>query len=250
PEPQVPASGSALPEEKESLGILRLTRDVSELPAGEYRLARQGGDLEVTLAGGGEAPEPAVASGSEAPVLLAVAGPAWPAAEPKPLSPAALALFDVGSGFKLGPLELPGLAVLNPPGGTRWALPARGLAGLLTDNLPHGNAAGWEVVALDTASLARAVALAPEVSALVPPDASGSDGRLVIGAWLRPGPAARLVGQMRQGLEKVPLIDRAQVQRWRDWETLLAPFATCERLSLAARRSPSAFRLRLHGCRN
>src|SRR5436305_2376620 len=133
-------------------------------------------------------------------------------------------------------------------GGTRCASPALGRAGLLTDNLPLGNSSGWEVVALDTTSLARAKALAPEVSALVPPDASGADGRLVLGAWLRPGPALRLVTQMRRGLEKVPLIDPRQVQRWRDWETLLAPVSACDRLSLAATRSPSSFRLRLHGC--
>ncbi|HYX26786.1 MAG TPA: hypothetical protein VFC23_21720 [Thermoanaerobaculia bacterium] len=250
PEPALPAGGAAAAPASPaaSLGILQLAKEVSELPAGEYRLARRGADLEVTLAGGGDAPEPAVAAGAGAPVLLAVAGPAWPAAEPKPLPPAALALFDVQGGLKLGPIELPGAAVLNPPGGTRWALPARGLAGLLTDNLPRGNAAGWEVVALDATSLDRAAALAPEISALVPPDASGSDGRLVLGAWLRPRPALRLVTQMRRGLEKVPLIDPRQVQRWRDWETLLAPVAACERLSLAATRSPSAFRLRLHGC--
>jgi hypothetical protein len=232
-----------------ALGLLHLTEEIREMPAGDYRLARRGDDrddLEVTLVGGGEAPDPEIA---DAPVLVVVAGPAWPAESPRPLPPAALALFDVqDGGLKLGPLALPGAAVLNPPGGQRWGLPARGLAGLLADKLPRGNAAGWEVVALDTTSLARAQALAPQVSALVPPDASGSDGRLVLGAWLRPGPAHRLMTQMRKGLEKIPLVDRRQVRRWRDWETLLGPFSSCGQVSLAATRSPSSFRLRLHGC--
>jgi len=250
PEPQLsPAGPAAVPAAvPEGLGILRLEKEVSELPAGEYRLARREGDLEVTLAGGGDAPELEVAL---TPVLLAVAGPAWPAEEARPLPPAALALFDVQGGLKIGPIELPGGAVFNPPGGTRWALPARGLAGLLTDSLPRGNAAGWDIVAFDTESLARAEALAPRISALVPPGAAGeagADTRLVLGAWLRPRAALRRMDQMRRGLEKVPLVDRAQVDRWRDWETLLAPFASCERLSLASTRSPSAFRLRLHGC--
>jgi hypothetical protein len=246
PVPQLPA---AVPEsEPAGLGILRLAREVSELPAGEYRLARRDDDLEVTLAGG-EAPEPEVAAGVEAPVLLAVAGPAWPAEEARPLPPAALALFDVQGGLKLGPIELPGGAVFNPPGGSRWALPARGLAGLLTDSLPRGNAAGWDIVAFDTESLARAAALAPRLSALVPPGAAGADTRLVLGAWLRPGPALLRMNQMRRGFEKVPLVDRREVERWRDWETLLAPFASCDRLSLATTRSPASFRLRLHGCR-
>ena len=234
-----------------ALGLLRLTEEIREMPAGEYRLARRGddrNDLEVTLAGGGDAPDPEV---TDAPVLLLVAGPAWPAESPRPLPPAALALFDVqDGGLKLGPLALPGAAVLNPPGGHRWGLPARGLAGLLADKLPRGNAAGWGVVALDTTSLARAQALAPQISALVPPDASGSEGRLVLGAWLRPGPAHRLMTQMRQGLEKIPLVDRRQVRRWRDWETLLAPFSSCGQVSLAATRSPSSFRLRLRNCSN
>jgi hypothetical protein len=254
-EAEIPAAGpGASAPMPASLGLLHLTQEVSDLPAGDYRLARRGNDrddLEVTLAGGGDAPDPVpagVAAGGDAPVLLVVAGPAWPAEAPRPLPPAALALFDVQGGLKLGPLELPGAAVFNPPGGKRWGLPSRGLAGLLTDSLPRGNAAGWEVVALDATSLARAQALAPEISALVPPDASGSDGRLVLGAWLRPGPAHRLVTQMRKGLEKVPLVDRRQVQRWRDWETLLGPFSSCDQTSLAATRSPSSFRLRLHGC--
>ncbi|MEA2601893.1 MAG: hypothetical protein QOF89_2885 [Acidobacteriota bacterium] len=245
-----PGAGGAAPA---SLGLLHLAQEISDLPAGDYRLARQGGDLEVTLVGGDGAPDPQVMPAGpvedvDAPVLLVVAGPAWPAAEPRPLPPAALALFDVQGGLKLGPLELPGAAVFNPPGGKRWGLPSRGLAGLLTDSLPRGNSAGWEVVALDTTSLARAQALAPGISALVPPDASGSEGRLVLGAWLRPRPAHRLVTQMRKGLEKVPLVDRRQVQRWRDWETLLGPFSSCDQASLAATRSPSSFRLRLHDC--
>lgn len=252
PVPQLPAAGSAEPV-PESLGILHLAREVSDLPAGEYRLTRRQGDLEVTLAGG-EAPEPEIVSeGLAAPVLLAVAGPAWPAESSKPLPPAALVLFDVQGGLKIGPIELPGGAVLNPPGGSRWALPARGLAGLLTDSLPRGNAAGWDIVAFDTESLARAQALAPRIAALVPPggagSAGGADNQIVLGAWLRPRPALTRMHQMRKGLEKVPLVDRGQVERWHDWETLLSPFASCDRLSLMSMRSPSSFRLRLHGCR-
>jgi hypothetical protein len=250
PVPQLAAAGPA-ESVPAGLGILHLAREVAELPAGEYRLARREGDLEMALAGG-EAPGPELdlgAEGRDAPVLLAVAGPAWPAEETRPLPPAALALFDVQGGLKIGPIELPGGAVFNPPGGSRWALPARGLAGLLTDGLPRGNAAGWDIVAFDTESLARAEAVAPRVSALVPPGAAGADGQIVLGAWLRPGPALFRLHQMRRGLEKVPLVDQRQVERWHDWETLLSPFASCGRLSLMSTRSPSSFRLRLHGCR-
>jgi hypothetical protein len=232
-----------------NLGVLHLERDVSDFPVGDYILQRNGDDLEVTLAGGGPVAEPPVAAGDDAPVLLAAAGPAWPAESPRPLPPAAMALFEVEGGLDLGPLgKLPGAAVLNPPGSRRWTLPARGLAGILARNLPRGNAAGWSIVALDAASLARAKALAPEIARLVPPGGDAPDGRLVLGIWLRPRPALSLVTRLRKSLEKVPLVERRQVQSWRDWETLLEPLAGCRRVSMAATRSPSAFLLRLQGC--
>lgn len=255
--PQLPAAAGSAPASPPpaSLGIFHLGADVSDLPAGDYVLQRKGRDLEVTLLGGAPAPEPRVAVGGNAPVLLAVAGPSWPAESPRPVPPAAMALFDTEGGLSLGPLgKLPGAAVLNPPEGRRWTLPGRGIAGLIAKNLPRGNAAGWEIVALDAASLARAEALAPEISSLVPPtgDAGASadspGGRLVLGLWVLPSPALQLVTRFRKGLERVPLVDRRQVAVWRDWETLLRPLAACERASLAATRSPSAFLLRLQGC--
>jgi hypothetical protein len=138
--------------------------------------------------------------------------------------------------------------MLNPPGERRWGLPARGLASLLTDNLPQGNAAGWRLVALDDASLARAEALAPRIAELVPPAGDGPGARVVLGLWLRPRPALRLISGFRKSLEKIPLVERRQVERWRDWETLLSPLDSCEQASLAATQSPSAFLLRLHRC--
>ena len=257
PAPRLPAAAepSAAASWPASLGIFHLGADVSDLPAGDYVLQRKGKDLEVTLAGGAPAPSPPVTMGGDAPVLLAAAGPSWPAESPRPVPPAALALFDSDGGVSLGPLgKLPGAAVFNPPGGRRWALPGRGIAGLIARNLPRGNAGGWEIVALDAASLARAEALAPEISSLVPPagdaGASGDNpgGRLVLGLWVLPPPALELVTRFRKGLERVPLVDRRQVATWRDWETLLRPLAACERASLVATRSPSAFLLRLQSC--
>ena len=253
PAPEIPAGGPSQPYPA-SLGIFHLENDVSDLPAGDYVLQRQEADLAVTLLGGEAAPEAPVlpaAAGPEAPVLLAVAGPAWPDDSPKPLPSAALALFDVEGGLKLGPIgELPGAAVFNPPGSRRWALPARGVAGILAKNLPRGTAEGWNIVALDAASLARAEAMAPAISSLGPPagDRNSENGRLVLGLWVRPLPALRLVSQFRKGFEKIPLVDRQQVQTWRDWETLLRPLAACDRVSLSAKSSPSAFLLRLEDC--
>jgi len=251
-EPEIPAGSPAASDPTNypaSLGMLHLEQDASDFPAGDYFIERKGGDLQLSILGGAEAPAPPVPAGPDAPVLLAAAGQTWPDDSPKPLPPAAMALFGVGGGLKLGPLgELPGVAVLNGPGGRRWSLPSKGLAGLLSKGMPKGNADGWSIVALDAASLASAEALAPRISALVPPEGDAPGGRLVLGLWLRPRPALRLVKQLRTGFEKVPLMDRRQVQSWRDWETLLRPLAPCDRVSLAATRSPSSFLLRLEGC--
>ena len=246
-----------------SLGIFRLAKEVAELPTGDYLLRRHGDDLEVALnhAAAVPAPELPPASAAEpAPVLLAVAGPSWPPAETRPLPAAAFALFDIGEEGPIG--TLPGCAVFHPPGGARWQLPTQGLAGLLTGGLPKGNAAGWQIVALDAASLARAEALAPRLSALMSPesgivagDPAGSPagrpaqgGRLVFGLWVQPAPAVQLVARVRRFFVKIPLADPRQVQRWTDWETLLKPLAPCARIALAATRSPASFRLRLEGC--
>ncbi|HKI04800.1 MAG TPA: hypothetical protein VKK31_22670 [Thermoanaerobaculia bacterium] len=252
PEPRIPevgdSSGAAQPYPA-SLGLIHLEEEASDFPAGDYLVERQGRGLQLALAGGAAAPEPPAVAGEDAPVLLAAVGTAWPADSPKPLPPAAMMLFDTQGGLNLGPLgQMPGAAVLNPPGGRRWAMPTKGVAGLLAKNLPRGNAAGWSIVALDAASLERAEALAPEISALAPPDGEAPGGRLVLGLWVRPLPALRLVTQLRTGFEKVPLVDRRQVQTWRDWETLLRPLAACERVSMAATRSPSSFLLRLQDC--
>jgi hypothetical protein len=244
----------ALPE---SFGLFRLFRGISDLPTGDYLLRRQGDDLEVTLARADAVPAPELPA-DLTPVLLAVAGPSWPAAEPKPLPPAAFAIFDIGEEGKaegraaFGSLgALPGIAVFHPPGGQRWEVPTQGLAGLLTGSLPRGDADGWQILAIDAASLTRAKALAPRLSTLTPPDGGtppGQAGRLVLGLWVRPAPAVRLVSRVRKFFEKVPVVEQRQSQRWRDWETLLRPLAPCDRIALAATQTPPSFRLRFHGC--
>jgi hypothetical protein len=248
-EPALPEKGE-VPGYPASLAVFHLGEDVSDLPAGDYVLQRRGEDFDATILGGATPPPPpAFTQAADAPALLAMAGADWPADAEKPLPPAAMMLFDTEGGLSLGPLgRVPGLAILNPEGEKRWGLPARGLGGLLAQNLPNGNVAGWSVVALDDASLARAEALAPQISTLVPPAGDGP-GAMILGLWLRPAPALRRVYQFRKGLEKFPLAERRQIERWRDWETLLSPLAACERASAVATRSPSAFLLRLHACR-
>lgn len=238
-----------------SLGIIRLEREISGFSDGDYLLRRRAGDLELVRDSTDPAPElPDPTQERPRPVLLAVAGASWPDAEPRPLPPAAFALFDIGEGqgARFGPFgELPGAAIFHPEGAKRFALPAEGLTGLMAGALPKGRAAGWQIMALDGKSLNRAKRLAPRLSELTPPDISAAlnqDGRLVLGLWMEPRPARVLVGRIYQFLRKVPLVDRKQVRRWRDWETILTPVARCEQVTLAATQRPASFRLRFHGC--
>ncbi len=253
PPADLPASRPLL--QPRSLGIVRLEREISGFADGDYLLRRRDGDLELARASSEPAPEvPNPTLVEPRPVLLAVSGAVWPDAEPRPLPPTAFALFNTGEegGAKFGPFgTLPGAAVFSPPGSKRWSLPAEGLGGLLAGALPKGSAAGWQITALDGGSLGRAESLAPRLTELVPPDTDAAlnrDGRLMLGLWLQPRESLIAVRTIRQMLEKIPLVDRKQVRRWKDWETLLGPVARCEDMTLAMTRAPSSFRLRFHGC--
>jgi hypothetical protein len=263
PESELPKEAASLGGEP-ILGLARLGREVSRFPPGVYRLRRQEGDLELAL--DSPAKEPArppfagldlagLAGGRrQGPALLAAAGPAWPDESPRPQPPSAIALFDTRDGLRIEPFgELPGAAVFHPQGEReeRWSLPGQSIAGLLSGALPKGNAAGWHVVALDAASLRRARALAPRLSSMVPPDATGTvgpGGRLILGLWFQPRSTLSLVTRIRAVLEKIPLVERQQVRRWRDGETLLGPLVPCDQVSLAATEAPASFRLRFHAC--
>lgn len=225
-----------------ALAIVRLERAYSYLPPGTFVLARRGDGLELALADGEEPASLSLARG--APVLLALAG----ADGDKP--PAALALFDTGSveGFRL-----PSAAVFHPPGAERWSLPGGKISEVLGAGVPRGNAAGWEIVASDAESLRQAGALAPRLAAIVPPAppspvAPGKTVRLALS--LAPAPTLELAGRIVDFLDKVPLVERRQVRRWRDWRAVLAPLAGCERVTLASEAGPpDGFRLRVEGCR-
>lgn len=234
------------------LGAVRLARPERQVPAGTYLLRRRGDGFALTLAG---APAPPALvlpiPGSEpGPVLVAAAGvepagagdPADPAAGPQP--PAALILFRHEAG---GHLRLPGAAVLNPPGEARWGLPGGGLADMIAGSLPRGNAAGWEIVAVDGASLRQAERLASPLARLLFSPNSGP--RLSLGLWLEPAPAHALAERISTFLEKVPLVERREARQWRDVETLLDALAACQRLTAAAGTTPPSFALELQGCR-
>jgi hypothetical protein len=244
----------------ETLAVLRLGREVSRFPPGSYLLRREGNDLDLALSAEETPAVPPVREpdfGKTPPALVAVAGAAWPADEESPLPPSAIALFSETAGERRGASnedlqKLPGAAVFHPPdSGDRWSLPGQGLPRFLIGVLPHGEAEGWEITALDSASLARAKALAPQISTLVPPvsgDTGGTETRLVLGLWAHPKETRAVVSRVRHILEAIPLVDRKQVERWRDWETLLGPLARCRQITLLTTELPSTFRLHISAC--
>lgn len=225
---------------RKALAIARLERAYSHLPPGTYILRRDQASLDLSLEG---SEPPSLALPGKPPVLLALAGPDGD----KP--PAAFAIFNAGS---TEPFRLPGAAVLHPPGTERWSLPGGRLSEVLGSGIPRGNAAGWVIVASDAASVVRAEALAPGLTRLVPPGPAlpGRPPGLHLGLWIEPGPALALSARIVDFLDKVPLVERRQVRRWKDWSTVLAPLAACDRLLLASAAGPpdAAFRLRIEGC--
>ncbi|HVT18541.1 MAG TPA: hypothetical protein VHQ90_20475 [Thermoanaerobaculia bacterium] len=190
---------------------------------------------------------------SRAPQGLEAPEASQTAAAGLPRPPAALALFEDSVGSLSTPFgELPGVAVFHPPGTNRWGLPTQGLGKLLAGRLPAAEAAGWNIVALDPGSLRRAAALAPDLSRLVSPAGAAAPppapGSLTLGLWLRPPSAQRIVSRVHRFLEKIPLVPRRTVQRWQDWETVLAPLAACDGAALAATAAPPSFALRIRHC--
>lgn len=226
-----------------ALAIVRLERAYSYLPPGTFVLSRRGDGLELALADGEEPPSLALAR--NAPVLLALAG----ADGDKP--PAALALFDTASGEGF---RLPSAAVFHPPGAERWSLPGGKISEVLGAGVPRGNAAGWEIVATDAESVTQAEALAPRLSAIVPPvplsPAAQGQKAVRLALSLAPAPTLELAGRVVDFLDKVPLVERRQVRRWRDWREVLTPLAGCERVVLGSEAGPpDGFVLRIEGCR-
>jgi hypothetical protein len=234
--PLPPPGATPAPPIPEALAAISVKAPTSIFPAGLYGLRQEPGGLSLALAGSPALPDlPA-----PRPILLA-------ASAPGDKTPAALALFD---NVVPGSLQLPGAAAFFPPGGhQRWSLPAQHLMDLVTGRLPRGNAAGWAVVALDAQSLKQAEALAPGLARLVPPAAPGGGGpSLKLGLWIDPPRALDLVGRLKKALEAVPFLDREQVRRWGDAETVLTPLARCSQAGLVSAGSPAAFTLRLSGC--
>lgn len=235
-------SPQAGPPPPAGLAALRLAHPISFLPAGTLRLRRSpAGFTVVGDAGGAEPPAPAVADPGEDVALLVVSGPGGPLQRHGggTLGEAgsgegrgALALFSASGGGDdalEGVLDellggLPAAAAWYLPGGERFRLPGERLLGDSRRGTAQGNGERWEIVATSRGTVRRAADLTPLVAEL----AESASLALVA----TPGPALDAVGRVSDVLDVVPLVAREEVDRWRDWRTVLSPLAAFDRLLL------------------
>jgi len=222
-----------------SLMVAAVRQEFPPLPAGRFRLVRDGRALEVLS----QRAVPSSVRFEERQFsqlglfLLIFSGRQHSRDDPRQ----ALAFFsqdDVN-------LELPRAAALFEPGGPRWSLPGEHLLEFVGREPRQAEVSGWGLAALDSVSLERARQLAPQ---LVPLTAADRGDRLAWGLWLELDGLLAEVSRIVTGLDGVPLVSRRSVERWRDAETVLTPLARrYSRLSLVVTEQPSALRLRLEG---
>ena len=215
-----PAAGSGTGGEAEigsdrqaSLAWIKLRRAASVVPAGDYRLTRRDGGLELASVGIDVPAEfPRSASGP-APVAIALDGRAREGAR-------VAALFE-----GRGRLSLPPSAVLWRGEVRRWKLPIEHLARLFGEKPDESSTRGWRVIVSDEPVRVASEELVPGL------DASWQAG-VEYGLWVRPREARSTLTAAADVLAEVPLVGRSRARRWRAWADLLAPFESRETLSL------------------
>jgi hypothetical protein len=249
PPPALPTAAPA--ERRPSLAVIHLTAPLAGVSAGTFVLARRGAGFELSSAGPPR-PLPALAATTtELPVLLVLRSAAAEDAASGPQAPSAFALFRRASALWSGRLggrtlrvELPGTATFEALGSGRQGVLAGGLARFLAGRPPSQEVGGWTVRALDAETLAAAAALAPQLAALGAPQ-----NGLGLAVWVDPRAALDVVTRVREILAAFPFTSSAEVQRWRDGEALLAPFARCASASFFSWRDASGgLLMRLDEC--
>jgi hypothetical protein len=241
------------------LAAARLRRPQGLLPAGVYGLRRlSSGGLELATVGATGSDQSPGFSPPGA-VLALLNGPSGPLGD----AAGVIIIFDRETGRRV---SLPAAALLvrapeeSPPGGEeedgedglgeapgtapaedrddlRLRLPHERLPSLVRGRLRRGRAAGLAILASDRTAVKEAEALAPEVQRAL------SDPRVEVALWLAPGPALGWVRRAADALEEVPLLPRREVQRWKDWRTVLQPLGKRSEVTLVRSREPQELRL-------
>ena len=226
-----PAAASGGKSTAEALTWIALARPRGRIPAGEYRLLRRGRDL--------------LLEGGDAATLERLAELAGQLA-PMPLLTVESFAGEQGFGARaLGLLPgvrsiggLPGAATASR-GPRRWRLPGERVLDVLGDGAPEVEIDGWRVVALEQESLSRAPAVVEFTRQLeaYPP--------LSVAVWIELREARRLIDQVVEALEAVPIIGRREARRWRAAAVVLEPLARYQRLTAVVSADPAAVTVRL-----
>lgn len=214
-----------------ALAWLRLHDPDGRVPAGEYRLERRGGDVEI-LAGD--------------PMRLGQLAELAARSAPLPLIRAEGRRHGDGAWcrvFALLPdLEsvggLPGVVTVAR-GGEPFELPGERLVEVIGDGVRQRQVGAWTLRALDRASLASGERLAAFGDALAP------SLPLDLALWVDLRSADRLVERVVTALEAVPVLGRREAKRWRQIGDLLARLSRFRRLTVLVSPSPMAVHVRL-----
>jgi hypothetical protein len=136
-----------------------------------------------------------------------------------------------------GGFELPDAAVGWTGDARRFSLPGERVLRLLGHDLLESRAEAWDLVAIDSPSLAAATGVAPELGR----GARAAGVTLVL--WIRPRDYLPLVSAVAEVLDTLPLAPAEDAAYWRDLQTLLEALGPVERLSAVVAESGAGARL-------
>jgi len=225
-------SPRARPPEPQDLGHLALARSWGPLPPGDYRLARQAGELE--LRSGPSPPGGSSALAFDSPGLVLWASES----EPGPVGgPGIFLLWEGAEGV------LPRAAVLQRGGGQVFQLPAERLLELFGQGARVGRRLGWSIRATDRQGRGAALGAVPWFERHLP--RAGERPWLAAALRLEPRRAGDLLRRVATALENLPLVPARDRERWQAGALLLRPFGECGAITLEVWRQPESVRLRL-----
>lgn len=226
-----PASAVGSERSDAALAWLRLTAPRGRLPAGEYRLRREEGDL--LLQGG----DPATLGELERLASLQAPLPVLTVQSFRSEGAFGARALGLVSGVdSIGGLPGAASAFL---GSRRWRLPGERILDLVGDGAPSLEIGGWRVVALEEDSLSRGGAIVEFSRRLE------GHSPLSVALWIELREARRLVDQVAAALEEVPIIGRREARRWHAASSVLTPLARYQRLTAFVSLEPAAVAVRL-----
>ncbi|HVR29846.1 MAG TPA: hypothetical protein VMS86_09985 [Thermoanaerobaculia bacterium] len=214
--PSPPAAGTSAGE---GLAFLALASPQGALAPGMYRLRREETDLVLGSHHGGRWSAAARLVESRAREHdLAFLGL-------RREEPAATTVLVLPRTARRG-LELPDAAVAWTGDVERWDLPGERVLRLLGLDPLEARVDSWSLLAIERPSLEAAARLAPELGRVA------AEAGVSLQVWIRPRDYLPLVAAIAEVLDRLPIAPEAEVERWRDLETLLEAAGPVERVSI------------------